>query len=684
MRLIQLPFHPTLKCGLTWLLGASLVLSSPANAVQKQSGIAADIWKNLQQTSDALFTLMHKTGNIDDVSTLLANPCRFIPESPQNIDSLQWQRQSEALASDKGVKVKGGYSVQITDSLDENDDADTAYLELNWNVLKEGYRSNAEKSEAARYKSQLSKLRAQQDNHQHIGRCRSMNISNVMTLTESHLLNIKHDFIKPLMEIEKRAYLKGWSFLDDFLVSESDYQGLKLSLQRLNDASLMSNNTLHPFTLNPPIVDVDLTAVIEAIKNDALALKALEAEKISAFHDSRAKNEKDRLEFYVRQNFQLENSSIDDGMTAGIRFSIPLSRQDKSLLSHDYQKADAAHSLETWERVTRAREAYIKLHEQLERNIEQQYRYLRASERLRRSLLEYSLEPETAEFASTVIRTRSTIDAAIELVKAKTELYKRINTLLSRAQVSYSPQLLKSIQIPDGQYRGRAGIRSVYLWSRTFNSTPNDRLWQFFKAKGISNVIVSAGIRVNQDKLKEFLKQSATQNVSVELMLGSRHWIFKDKQKQALIRSVMTAERLGHLHLDVEPHTLPGYKTHRRRYLDAYGEFIAAVREQMTIDDKLSVSVPLHWDEKDYVLLDHLTDEIYLMSYETADAERLIRRIKPILDVVDNRHVTIALRPQDFEDEWHMEQTITKLIDTLGIKKIAIHNTRSYLKQSEK
>lgn len=674
-----------MRLSLTLLLCSVLLITSQANAALEQADISADLWKILQHTSKELSTLMHKEGNIDDISVLLANPCKHIPKSPKNIESQVWQQKSEALADNMGVKLKGGYSFQIRDSQDDDDDDGTTYLELNWDILKEGYLSNSEKSEAARYKSQLSKLQAEQDSYQYLVRCRSLNISNVMTLAETRLLNIKHDFIKPVVEIEKRAYFKGWSFLDDFLVSESEYQGLKLSLQRLNDASLISNNSLPPFTLNPPIIDIDLTAVIEEIKNDALALRALKAEKMSAFHDSRATNEKDRLEFYVRQKFQQENSSIDDdGMVAGLRFSIPLSRQNKSLLSYQYQKADAVHSLETWERVARAREAYVKLHEQLERSIEQQYRFIRATERLRRSLLEYSLEPETAELATAIIRTKSAIDAGLELTKAKTELYKRLNTLLGRAQVKFTPQLVRMIDVPDTQYRGRDGKRSIYLWSKTFNNTSNDRLWQFFKTKGISNVIVSASIRVNQDKLRSFLQQSATHNINVELMLGSRHWVFKENQKSALIRSVMTAERLGHLHLDIEPHTLPNYKNNRRRFLDAYGDFIASVREQLSTGDKLSVSVPLHWDEKDYVLLDRLTDEIYLMSYENSDAEHLINRIKPILDIIDSRYVTIALRPQDFTDEWHMEKTIKKLIDHLGINKIAIHNTRSYLKQSEK
>lgn len=647
-------------------------------AIQVLDAERALLWEKIEDTDEAVKRLLQQSGDARAITSLLSPDCEGL-SSPEQMKVASLHAEADALSDDKGLELRGGYTLG-SQSSDIDDDEGEAYLELNWNVLREGYQARQDKATAMRNHAEAMRLKGEMEHHKRVNRCRRLGITNTFATLRSALLSTKLELMEPVFEVERRAYFKGWSFLDDLLVSEGDIHGVRQSLQRLNLPELLDRGQILRNSFNPPVIDVDLAAVIRAIESDDSGLLLRNAKRLAAQYDAKANGQRDRLRFFVRKSFSHGDGGLnDDGVAAGVRFIMPLSRKTKTALDYELKSIDDDYELGSWRRVARTRAVYVELHEQLERVTEQQFRYLRASERLRRSVVGKDVSLAATEIATAVIRARTLLDASLELVKAKEELYQRVNEVFLQAQMDFDPSFIKVLSLPDGKYRARAGHRSLYLWSGTFNVHSNKRLWQFIDSKGVNSVMLSAGRKTDKDKLERFISRARKKNIDVGLMVGANEWIFDKNREQALLKSAVTAERTGHLHLDIEPHTLAGYKANRRAYLDAYIDVIEAIRKIMAPEDKLSISVPVHWDQQDYVRLNGIVDELYLMAYETPAFTRLERRLEPILEVIPSERITVALRPQDFADEWELEQTILKIMDRFGVRRVALHDAKTYM-----
>jgi hypothetical protein len=203
------------------------------------------------------------------------------------------------------------------------------------------------------------------------------------------------------------------------------------------------------------------------------------------------------------------------------------------------------------------------------------------------------------------------------------------------------------------------------------------------RAKGITSVILSGSDRVELLKISSFLETSQEKGIPVQMLLGDNSWLEKSKQTALMVWLEQLLERTGHLHIDVEPHTLADFKLRRRAYLDAYHQLIGSIHQHIGNQGQLSVSVPLHWDSQDYKKLNETVDHIYLMAYEMARIEPLERRLAKVLPHLSPEKVVVALRPEDFQHKVELESVIEQLITKLGVTRFALHDLDSYLELSD-
>lgn len=646
----------------------------PSSPVMQEQ---ASLWNTLEDAVHGIDRLM-TVADGDAIKGLLSSECRGM-QTPEFMASKAMKKRAEMADRDNGLELRGGYTLgSLNDSL--TDEQGRAYLELSWDVLREGYRARNDQAEAMRKQADVIRLQGEVERHKRIYRCRRLTIANTFATLRVGLLAEKLRFLVPVHEIERRAYFKGWSHLDDLLVSDGELRALRGSVQRLNDPNLLDTGKIDQQPVFPPAIDVDLDGILHAIQSDDRDEHLYLAARQAAYFKARANNQKDRLRLFLRNSFTQGNRQFrNEGLAAGIRFAMPLSRQSLEGLDDQLDSIENRHGLEAWRRVNRTRLAYIELHEQLERTTEQHFRYLRAENRARRSLSGRLFDASQAELITAIVRTRTLIDAAMEYVKAVEETYQRVNEIFLQARVSFDPALVKHLNLPDTAYRARTGERSLYLWSKTFNQLPNTQLLRLADVKGIDEIILSAGKKLNRKKADHLIRLARRNGIDVSLMLGDASWIFSEKHQAAITRSVLAAEMTGRLHLDIEPHTLEDYKENRSEYLSAYLGLLRKIRQVLPPEYKLSVSVPVHWENQVYKELADLADSVYLMAYETDSFNTINKRINPILKAIPKEQVALALRPQDFEDEWHMENIIDKIHDRWGISRFAIHDTRTYI-----
>lgn len=666
------------------LTGLLLVLLTPlqsfAESVQTNlvKSEQSSLWKKVEDAGRRVEQLFQHSTDVNSIEALFSSDCNALP-SPEQHSAAALSAKADALKNDKGLELRAGYTTaNLGDNLSDEDDR--SYLELNWNVLSEGYQARQDKTVALVNRAEAARLRGEQKHFKRKNRCRQLSISNSFANLQSALLLAKLDLMIPVLEVERRAYFMGWSFLDDLLVSEGDLHSIRQSLKLLNQSELTDRDHLLMDSLNQPIIELNLATIIRAIQSDDRDLKIRHAERQVARYEAKAAGQKDRLRLFVRKSFSNDTNGVaEEDLAAGIRYTMPFSGQPQTVLDHELKSIDASNEVASWQRVARTRAAYIAFQEQHTRVTSQQFRFLRAAERLRRSIVVRDVSKASTGITTAILRVRTLLDASLELVKAKQTLYQRINEVLYQAELAFDHSFIRLTSLPDQKYRARPVNRALYIWSASFNQYDDKRLWHFLETKGVRSVMLSAGRKIDKNKLNLFLARAKEKSVDVGLMIGASEWIFERNWEQALQRSAVIVERTGHLHLDIEPHTLPEYKTNRRQYLDAYYKLITSIRKVMAPGDKLSLSVPLHWDIEDYVKLNGVADELYLMAYETADFSKLARRLAPILEVLPAERITIALRPQDFANEWALEQMITKIANRFGIRQVALHDIKTYL-----
>ncbi len=632
---------------------------------------ASKLWMLARFTQTQLGEQLQSGQGLDLTHRILTSSCEGKSIEQLRADILR--AEADNMDARKGLELRGGYS---TESFSGDDDEPSAYLELSWDVLRNGYRANSYRSQALYGEADLVELQGRKKQMQQSYRCRRYSLAKTFSGLYGYLLYLKLEMMKPVYDVERRAYFKGWSYLDDYLVSEGDIRLLESELRYLG---IDSGHQEVASIQSPPVIDVRIQDVIEQIRNDDhnLRLAALQKKIINDKERARARS---RLRLFVRKSVDLGDSG-DDGMVAGLRFNVPLERKQQDISRFKLDQVDQEIEVDSWERISRARAAYAELHEQMRRVVKQRYRYLRTQERVRRVFLKKKIARDEVELARVIARVRTLIDAGIELVRAREELYRRVNEVFLAAEIEYQPSMVRLVNLQQDMNRARTGERTVYLWSGMFNKTPNALIQDFLETKSVRTILLSAGRNTDREKLMEYLRLAGRHDQAVELIVGANNWIEPDKHERAAASVATVAEITGAVHLDIEPHTLDVYKKDRVQTMANYLAMLQRLREAAGTNS-MSVAVPLHWQEQEYRLVNELADTVYFMTYGSTDIKKLARRLKKVMGFVSPDKVVVVLRIDDFEDEWTLEQAFDYLRSQLGVRRFGIHQFRKYFAQS--
>lgn len=579
----------------------------------------------------------------------------------------------------KGLELRGGIKTgDISDSADDDGGPDqgTANLEISWDLLKHGLLHNSRKAEALEVEALKADLEYDLKNLLRSYRCRRYQIKNEFSKMLIQLLQLKVDFLRPVYDVERRAYFKQWSFWDDYLVSEEDLLLTRHTLDGMLADPYFDKST--PYSDLPALLDINLAALLRTIREDDSysALFTMEKDWLTAQQEAILH---DYLRLYLRQEFGLDGAGEDQrDLVAGLRFRVPLYSRNSDLLDLQLRQIDRKKRNLLHDRLNQTRIRYTELQEQLRRTVRQYYRCERSKERMKRTLFMVKRGEENLLTAA-ITRMRTSIEAHIELVRAMEELYRRINEMFLTARVPFQPELIKPVALDPNKHRARYGRRALYIWSDAFNRTGNSELQNFIGAKSISTLLLSDGRKIDQDKQDRLLSELRDSDITVELITGDNNWIFRDNHDRAVQKSVLVAEKTGRLHLDVEPQALPDYQTNRKEYIELYTEMATKVKNGL-LDRKLSLAVPFHWPGKTYEQLGQIADSLYVMAYGTTEPNVLLRRIRPLLEAVPQQKIVVVLRINDFTDEWAMERMIDSIANKTSILKFCIHDLGRFMR----
>ena len=179
-----------------------------------------------------------------DLFTADCKPAMDLPS-----DGEIFKEQSFQTGKISGLEFRGAFSTGMLTQGDDDEgglESGRGNLELSWDILKQGYRQNALRSEAQSLKAGKAELRRDSEVLTDAHRCRRYQIKKAFTNTLINLLTLKLSLMEPVFQVERRAYFKHWSFLDDYLVSEEDLMLTKHEL-----------NSLFPILIMTTVLSID-------------------------------------------------------------------------------------------------------------------------------------------------------------------------------------------------------------------------------------------------------------------------------------------------------------------------------------------------------------------------------------------------------------------------------------------
>ncbi len=643
------------------------------NVAQTPSQKTEQLWFLFDTVYASLQNHMHETINDDSVSTILGGDCEAEWNNTFHIKALL--SEADNVDANNGLSLRGGYSTSGIE--EDSSNYGDAYIELSWDVLKGGFREHNLKADRIRRQAEIITLESERKRLAIEYRCRQFDIGRQFIALESSLLSLKLKLMEPVYKVEKKAYFSGWRSFDAFLVSEKDVRLTRNRLEHIHGNPFWRGTATEK--LNPPVIDIDILAIIEAIKNDHRAQRIKQLEQRNVLDKYTLKDD-NRLRFFLRHEHHSQRQD-ENNFVAGLRFTIPLNAKNTDTQDFKTSQMDSEASYAAWKRIDKTRIAYERLRIQLERVVKQQYRYLKSKERVRRIQVGKSLD-KNLKLAVAITRLRTHLDAAIELIQSKRELYRSVNEVFLVSGISFDEQFIKVSPLKVADYRARPGDRSIYIWSKRFNAMPNSQIIHFLEAKSIKRVLISAGKKTDHNKLNQFIETAQKENIVVEAIIGDNNWLFPKNHERAVAATAVAMERFPIIHFDIEPQAMDVSKQLKRQYVDYYLDLLKDVKKSLP-DGYLTVAVPFHWPDNVYQQLNHLSNQLYVMAYGTNKVETIIRRMERIAKHVPLENLTVVLRTGDFKSEWALEQAIVAIQQETGINNFSFHQLDTFITMSK-
>jgi len=662
------------------------------------------------------------------IDKILASSCNNIVPYSSNAQALRVEAMASADDPGLDLELGGSNSLDATNGsvLGGQTGSKNAYVGLRWDVLRSGWKENKLRAGRLDAAANAADIRARMDYERRLNQCRADKVHQAFLPLQATLMQSKLDLLRILWRLQLQSYLSGNAFFDDALSIEQELQVAANDLARMQPELAR----LAPFqmasVISPPILDVNLEVALSAIERDPRLQQLVELEKTAL--ENRAK-EKDSDRLLIALRYEASGTGLRKrGVTGAVRYTMPLfEHADRGMIERQVALGENSSAV-TAQRVRDTRHAYGKFNDERELTLRQWYRYQRVMERVRRSLGSEHFDPKRVDTGAAAQRAMEAVDAAIELARAKELLYRRAAEVVSTGQLLYTPDFVKLAPVVNSAYRGRAGARSVYMWSKTFNAYPNDFLFSFLRSKGVQTVILSAGTKTDRNKMKAFLVNAKAAHIRIEMLFSDNHWLDAANYHTAVSRIISVAKldevlhqsmslrreegravqgrhlamqslgghsvRLsetdedngayqqmgsGMIHLDIEPHAMDQYRGKPAEIQRVYMGMLTYLREQLPKSIKISVSLPTNWQTADYQRIGELADHIYMMDYGSPKVERILRHLNAVRAAVPDARLTLALRTKDFTSEWQMEQAFNAVAEQTSIRRFAIHAAGSYL-----
>jgi len=628
----------------------------------------------------------NEEGDNSFLAALMESEC-----SDYNLDYLQRQTleaQAEMFDTDPGLKFESGYRLREGDTTDERQ---RLYAGLSWDLFNDGILENKSKARRAVLEQKISEIRAAQARRKELFDCRDTYLIHTFNNYKEDLLEKRARVMAQLYELSRKMYFAGDLLADDLLKVELEKARVqkRLAAYRELAGEVVLNRQIFDDRKPPRIVGLNLDRINQAVRSDPI-YKELQDLSIQILKERYNPLYEKRLRLYTRAGIDEDQGSLSSGdVTGGVYFNTPLLRDRQATLESKIAQERGRIRRERQESLRHAARLYNSYNEKLGDAVNLAYHREIVVERLRRSLI--SLEENYQKTGGYNLRDyrllleelQTELGARMAFVGVQESLFRRLLHLFTLLSQGYQDDFVSKIDLKLPLERGRHGRRALYMWSKAFMANDNHFILDLLRAKGVGRLIVSAGTATDRLKLSDFLEAARLNGIEVELMVSENSWISPEKWPKVRERIDELARMNKVIHLDIEPHTLKGYKERRQEYDGLYAALVEKISARCReLDVELNVALPPSASQELVARVGTVVHNIYLMAYGSISMDGLEKRLQNFVQIPKDRLVLVQ-RAADFSSELAMEERLDAAWQQLPVGSFAIHDFKGWARLLE-
>jgi hypothetical protein len=650
-----------------------IIIYTTCFSQEKDSIVIPDISKELVVFIDSLDNTNknYKQLSDEDLSLWWAD---IIAISKSDSYSNYLKYRTKAIKSVHGLRLIAHYNNNFGNAIDEDEDfsySSKVYTGLEWEFLRNGLLNSLNRAKKSKIENKYKEIE-----HNRLVLKQQEKIGNL--IINKTINSIKKESLIDILVIEQKI-----NYLYRLLSYEKHFTKQNL-LNRLGEEystrnqlkNIITDDTIHNSSYHLPLLEINIDSIKyyqNINSNDSILL----TNKIKAINTSNYIFENWSLKPVVKYNIiNRVDGSTKKYTSLGISLSLPLATGRNLRKSRRYKISDLKEN--NYLVKSKKDEIILSYINNAITYNNQLFKAIRNRESLNIKINSIrnriQISPSTLsglEFLEVLSAKRKTDIAILDINK---DIYENILNI-SIALDGINPSTFCNTIDQNSIYKRNNDQRYIYIWSKFVGNTSSEKMYSFLQEADIQNAIISFNNGENSYKYLEYLNKK---NIKTTLLIGNNSILDKDSLYiRKYIKDKLQFPVNG-INLDIEPHAVEKWKNRKQEYYKKLIEIYSIAREECDIENKtLGVSIPVFYSKDFLTRIKPLCDKVFIMAYETANPNVIVKNIKQELEIIGTDALVIVINNKDFKTPIERELVIDAIIKHTKCTNIGYHKAET-------
>jgi hypothetical protein len=554
---------------------------------------------------------------------------------------------------------------------------------IEWDILSGGYFDNKNEIEKNRLEQSVEEELNKYKNTRRDIPIKMNNCINWFNFQKIEFLNKRAEILQKQSELIDKLYFSKKISKDFVLKNQTrlaEINAMKSIYSSYNDFMNPNFDSLF-YSIEPGLFDLNYNLFLtENTENFTLDSLSISLKKVLEQQNKWFQNI--RLKTYTRYNyFDLitTNPASRSFVSAGVGATIPLRFSHKEQLNFEKEKLNKQLDLIEQNSINKRIELLNEAYEyryQLKQYVGFHQKKILLNEGIRQERVKAKLMDADFNPLHGLELIDDLYKVEIELLDLKQNLYIKLLKIHEKLNGIPMQDLIEPFFLPNYFSLEDELNRSVYIWTKTFETESVEFLSEYILYNQFDEIQLAVSkddiYKKEKNQLIEILKRN---KLKINLMFGQND-LLDSKNLESEMKNILAQYELKNvdgIHLDIEPHVRPNWKTNQAEEKLKYKNVLKVTNSLVnSYNIRLSVDLPIFLDSIYVKEIMNEVNFVKFMCYENIKMEYLIRKISPF--TAFKNKLSISLRTEDFSSRNEMEEFAKKLSKETDIKAINFHD----------